>query len=179
MRKSLWVILTVLFVGIGAPAAHADSLTDGSINFTASSGGPIATGSFVFDDTTNKITSYTVTWDGVLFNLQPLLSSFIVPLTLTELEAAGTWCGVASSASPPTGCFGPGEMTLSTFSYLVANKGTGIYTINGAVAEGSYIVKATKVTPTPEPSSVALMLAGIGALLVMRKRTGQRRIQAA
>ena len=27
MQKSLWITLTVLFVGIGAPAAHADSLT--------------------------------------------------------------------------------------------------------------------------------------------------------
>jgi len=171
MRKSLWIIVAVLFVAIAAPNAHADSSTDGTITFTVSSGGPIATGSFVFDDTTDTLTSYTVTWDGVLFNLQPLLSS--VPVTLTELENSGTWCGVASSATPPDGCFGPGEMTLTTLSYLVANAGTGVYTINSAVAEGSYVVTATTVAPTPEPSSVALMLAGIGLLLLMRKRIGR------
>jgi len=64
-------------------------------------------------------------------------------------------------------------MTLTTLSYLVANAGTGVYTINSAVAEGSYVVTATTVAPTPEPSSVALMLAGIGLLLLMRKRIGR------
>jgi hypothetical protein len=42
MRKSLWITLTVLFVGIGAPAAHADGLIinptfDNSINGNANS----------------------------------------------------------------------------------------------------------------------------------------------
>lgn len=174
MRKSLWIIVAVLFVAIAAPNAHADSSTDGTINFTVSSGGPIPTGSFVFDDTTDTLTSYTVTWDGVLFNLQPLLSSF----TLVDLEAAGTWCGVASGATPPDGCFGPGEMTLSTLSFLVANTGTGVYTINSAVASGSYVVTANTVAPTPEPGSVALMLLGVGVVFVMWKRVGRALPQA-
>jgi PEP-CTERM motif len=174
MRKSLWIIVAVLFVAIAAPNAHADSSTDGTINFTVSSGGPTPTGSFVFDDTTDTLTSYTVTWDGVLFNLQPLLSSF----TLVDLEASGTWCGVASGATPPDGCFGPGEMTLSTLSFLVANTGTGVYTINSAVASGSYVVTATTVAPTPEPGSVALMLLGVGVVFVMWKRIGRGLPQA-
>lgn len=174
MRKSLWIIVVVLFVAIAAPNAHADSSTDGTITFTVSSGGPIATGSFVFDDTTDTLTSYTVTWDGVLFNFQPLLAS--IPVTLTELEDSGTWCGVASSATPPDGCFGPGEMTLSTLTYLVANTGIGVYTINSAVAEGSYVVTATTVAP--EPSSVALMLLGVGLVFVIRKRIGRDLPQA-
>ena len=34
------------------------------------------------------------------------------------------------------------------------------------------------VTPAPEPSSVALMLLGVGLVFVMRKRIGQRLPQA-
>ena len=169
MRKSLWVILIVLLAAAVAPTVRADTTTDGSITFTVSSGGPIPTGSFVFDDTTDTLTSYAVTWDGVVFNLQPLLTSF----TLTELEDSGTWCGVASSATPPDGCFGPGEMTLSsTAPYLVANTGTGVFTSDDAVGQGSYAVTTTTVGTTPEPSSVILTLIGIGLLLAMRKRIG-------
>ena len=40
------------------PYAHADSFTDGTIDFTVTAGSPAPTGSFVFDNTTNSTNSF-------------------------------------------------------------------------------------------------------------------------
>lgn len=76
MRETLWIV-SVLFLltTIGAPNAHADSITDGTINFTVSSGSPAPTGSFSFDNTTNAFTSVDVEWDGGGFLFSPLFGN--------------------------------------------------------------------------------------------------------
>lgn len=71
MRKSLLIIITMVFVAVGVPTAHADAFTESNINFQVTSGdvSDAPTGSFVFDNTTNLFTTFEVIWDGIGFNL--------------------------------------------------------------------------------------------------------------
>ena len=69
MRKSLLIIPgLLLFAAIGTPIAIADTITDGTLNFTVSTGKPTPTGSFVFDNTTSTFMSFVVSWNGELFD---------------------------------------------------------------------------------------------------------------
>ena len=66
MRKSHWMMaLPLLVMAFGAPAAHADSLIEGNIQFMVTGGNvPVApTGSFVYDGTTNLFTSFLIIWN--------------------------------------------------------------------------------------------------------------------
>ena len=71
MRKSLWIVLTILFVAVCVPAARADSYIDGTISFTVIMGNVAAppTGTFIYDATTQSFTSFGVTWDGIAIDL--------------------------------------------------------------------------------------------------------------
>jgi hypothetical protein len=78
--------------------------------------------------------------------------------------------------------FGPanlnadGSLTLMAQSFnnpILGCPGCGDPT--GFVLEGDIV---TSTVATPEPSSVALMLLGVGLVFVMRKRIGQRLPQA-
>jgi len=163
MRKSLWIILAVLFVAIGAPYAHADA--------------------FVY--------TYTVTFDpslyGATFTTKPM-QAVTAPnaiLTTTDLRSYSL----------------TGSFYLGTFDEFILNYGgggaQGILTSNGLgtasatfsshdeftliaySTPGTYSkgiatlnVRMVSTAPVPEPSSVTLMLAGVGLLgllLVMRK----------
>ena len=163
MRKSLWIILAVLFVAIGAPYAHADA--------------------FVY--------TYTVTFDpslyGATFTTKPM-QAVTAPnaiLTATDLRSYSL----------------TGSFYLGTFDEFILNYGgggaQGILTSNGLgtasatfssndeftlidySTPGTYSngiatlnVRMVSTAPVPEPSSVTLMLAGVGLLgllLVMRK----------
>jgi hypothetical protein len=155
MRKSLWIILAAVFMAICAPYAHADSTIDGTLNFTVSSGSPTPSGSFVFDNTTSTFTSFTVDWDGAVFNFAA------EGITLGEL-ANGNWCGQgpANTTSPCA----PEIFSLSGSAFLgsiFTPAEGGTFTDPSAFAAGTYTVTET-VVGAPEPSSVALMLAGIG-----------------
>jgi hypothetical protein len=165
MRETLWIVSVLfLLLTIGAPNAHADSITDGTINFTVSSGSPAPTGSFSFDNTTNAFTSVDVEWDGGEFLFSPLFG-MVVPPTATS----GSWS--AADPSVTFNQFGPaifalfiGLTTLSTFSGPA-------FTDPNAIADGTFTVTSCA---TSEPSSVALTLLGVGLVFVMRKRIGQR-----
>ena len=161
LRKSLWVILAVLVVAIGAPAAHADSTTDGTLNFTLTSGTTIPTGSFVFDNGTDTLTSYTLDWNGAEIDATSTFAS--VPLA--TLEGSGTWSAFMLDH-------------IASFTITLPGDAPTILagTTPGPIvsAAGTFSVTAATTVPTPEPSSIALMLLGVGLVFVMRKCIGQR-----
>ncbi|MFY9730537.1 MAG: PEP-CTERM sorting domain-containing protein [Candidatus Acidiferrales bacterium] len=165
MRKSLWIILAVLLVAIGAPVSHADTSTDYTLSFILTDGSPNAAsgGTVIFDNTTGLFTTFLVNWDGVVFDFSG-----------DSLPTSASWIACASSAG--AACPSPASVPDAFYfcelsGCLGQSPAAGTYTDPGAVAAGSY---ALTVVPTPEPSSVALMLLGVGLVFVMRKRIGQR-----
>ncbi len=172
--KPIVAVLCLVFaLCFAAPNAHADSLTDGTINFTVTSGSPTPTGSFVFDNTTSTFTSFTVDWDGLVFDFTALANN-LSATTIIGCASAGVFtflvndgCGIndrffsGNFLGTPGAVFGFGR--LSVFSQLVPASGTG----DGAV--GTFTTQTTTVA-TPEPSSLAFMLSGVGLVFAMRKR---------
>jgi PEP-CTERM motif len=172
MRNSIWVFVAALILAVCAPYAHADSLTDGTYNFTVTAGSPTPTGSFVWDSTTNTWSSWTVDWDGAVYNFG---SSSGGAFTLSTLPTSGTWCGAAPS-NFSFSCEGQAFFSLGAVDTILPDAGT--FTDSLAGANGTYTVTETPVATTPEPSSLGLLLAGIGLLLLTRKLTRQRLPQA-
>jgi hypothetical protein len=158
MRKSLWIMLAVLIAAIGVPTAHADSITNGTFNFTVTIGSPPPTGSFVWDSTTSTWNSFSIDWDGLVFNFAPLFPN------LGALPTTGTWRANAN-------------VTLEIFAIGQTIQSITTPPIPINLAQGTYSVTET-VVGAPEPSSVALMLLGVGLVFVMRKRIGQGLPQA-
>jgi PEP-CTERM motif len=153
------VVCLVFAICFAAPTAHADSLTDGTINFTVTSGSPAPTGFFVFDNTTSTFTSFTVGWDGVIYNFGTS------GITLAELGSSGFWCAAGPVSLSP-GC--PAEVVR--LAILVLPEAPDDFSGPFPVANGTYTVTETAVA-TPEPSSLALMLSGVGLVFAMRKRS--------
>jgi len=174
MRKSLWIILTLLLVAISAPNALADGFSDGTITFTVSSLGPTPTGSFVLDTTTDELTSLTVNWDGAVFNFE----SVTFPVPFSFLEANDTWCassveGGALGAQCEANFSPIFELGITTPVPLFASVPTpDVFTERFITSDGNYAVTEIAVT-TPEPGPLSLTLLGIGLVLVLRKRIGR------
>jgi hypothetical protein len=188
MRKSLWITLALLFVAIGAANARADSYIDGAITFTLSSGLAPTSGSFIWDNTSDSFKSFSVIWSGFTFD-------FTTTANTTSHVTSGGVCAGATDAiqnfnfmttngcdKTPTYLAGElfGIFEFDDFfphpsdDYLAVTNLSAITTVSG---QGGWSVAETAVA-APEPSSIALMLAGIGFLLVMRKRIGQGLPQA-
>lgn len=170
MRKSFWIFLALLIMAVGAPVAHADTITDGTITFTLTSGSPDpGNATFVFDNTTNTFTSFTGSWAG-------LGITFITTgVTLANLPASGTWCATSENGPGNGPCpsqlpEGIGILMISALptGFIVSHNGSD----EGYAASGTYTVTEAVVS-TPEPGSVGLMLLGIGLVFVMRRRIGQ------
>jgi hypothetical protein len=170
MRKSLWMILAVLFLAIGAPISRADSITDYTLSFTLTDGSPNAAsgGAVIFNNTAGVISPFEVDWNGVTFDFSEV--------AISDLSLTGLW----------SGCTVPDGMTcgvdeLSNFAF--ANEGvTDVVQVGSnapsasanAVALGTYQLIAVAA---PEPGSAAFMLTGVGLVLVMRKRLALRHPQ--
>jgi hypothetical protein len=155
MRRCVSIVVAMWFVAVCAPYAHADSITDGTLYFTVTSGSLAPIASFVYDDTTSSFTSFTVEWDGAVFNFASLL-------TLAKLGTSGGWCAAGPSGIPPCGF--PASFDLNGF---IETFEADTFTNPGAAAGGGYSVIETTV---PEPSSVALILLGLGGFAVVLKR---------
>jgi hypothetical protein len=162
MRKSLWIILTVLVVAVAAPVAHADSFT---ATFTCNT--PCTSTPTAPDVSFPAPTFLSETWDGFSFDhflaagdlptdqytwenilTGELGSSFSIGFLLTDLTSgnASAFSQHHSGTPPPD----------------AHDRGTLAFT---AVA-------------APEPGSVGLILLGLGVVFMVRKRTGQGLSQA-
>jgi hypothetical protein len=163
MRKSLWIMLAVMVVAISAPNANADSITDGTFIFNVITGNPTPTGSFIWDSTTSTWISFTVDWNGAVFNF-----ALTVP-DLSALEPTEDWCASAPLNENP--CVAPTNFLLNqtppSAPYIASSPGP--WKVPTDAATGTYTVTET-VVGTPEPSSYALMLLGVGLVFLMRKR---------
>ncbi len=169
MRKSFWIVLAVLLLAIGAPAALADSVETFDVS---ASPGDIG-GTFSVDVTSGTILSVDITAFG-LPDFTILDSSF---------ATSGEWALFAKDATL-SNVIGLFFTTNPTAGSLVGFTG-GIITndsellVAGRPPEDIGPGEVTRAAvAAPEPSSVALMLLGVGLLFVMRKRIGQRLPQA-
>lgn len=144
-------LFVMAFLVLGMPQSRADILTDYTIDLTASSGSPTPTGLFAFDNSSNTLSSYIITWHGVQFNLTGSLST----LSLTELLAPGTW---SASASEDSAQFMLVYPTKTAFEDIVLGP-DGFFRAN---ASGAFLIA------TPEPSALALLGTALAGLFLFR-----------
>jgi hypothetical protein len=160
MRKSLWIILVVLVVAVGAPIAHADSFTATfTCNAPCTSTPTAPTVSFP------SPTTITETWAGFSASI-PLAAGDLPTDTYTWSNQlldliAGNFIDFtildANTGDHP-------DVTISTPFRLIPAVDSGTITFTTVAA--------------PEPGTVGLMLLGIGSVFALRKRTGQGLSQA-
>jgi hypothetical protein len=159
MRKCLWIILTVLLVAFVAPESHGDTFT---ATFTCSGGPCFITPATVHDTSFPSPTTVDVTIFG---------TSFPIPL-------------LAGDKSTDVYSWATGDISVQqqAFSILDVNTGDnpecqllfstvtcGLGTVDPNVYPG-YETGALVFAAVAEPSSVALMLTGVGLLFVIGKR---------
>ena len=173
MRKSLWVMLVVVVAAIGPLAARADTVTlDVSGSVTADFGGScspspcVLGGDIVLNNTTGTVNSVDFTVAGASPSLGPF-NQFIgfdgpASVIFAENPMLNQLLGLQLAGFPNTLVgYSGGSFTVG----IVPAVGlTFIFTGTGAL---------TKATVAPEPSSVALLLQGVGLLFVMRKRNSR------
>jgi hypothetical protein len=155
MRKSLWIILAAIVVTVAAPSAHADSFT---ATFTCTVGTCTTPLPVASDVTFPASTTWTITFAGATFGLD--VNAISSPSTATYDWGTGgindSEVGLFIILAPP----GLGAATNSTpvSALFVLDEG-GTVTFAAVTA--------------PEPSSVALMLLGLGLVFGLRKRIAQ------
>jgi hypothetical protein len=156
MRKSLWIMLAVLFVAIGAPSAQADAIGLGDIpggTVILGSGGKLTDGA-----TLSGGMSPTGTITFVLYDP----SNSVVDTETVPVNGDGTYSTLV----------GYGPTVAGTYFWSASYSGDS--NNGGLQVSGTESVIST----VPEPSTVALMLLGVGILFVMRKRISQGLPQA-
>ncbi len=157
MRRALWMILAVLFVAIGAPSSHADSYTPVFTCSLCTSALPTAP-----DVSFGPSSTIDITWENTLF---------VFSLEAFDPGIVVTWDGrtpfLAQSGTAGFGLFL--FVDSAPFVYQLDSDGN---CLNCDVFDRGTMSFAPDDAPsTPEPSSIVLMLAGIGFLPVaMRKR---------
>jgi hypothetical protein len=172
MRKSVWLSLAVLLLSIGAPYAHADAITSGTLSFSlgACCVAPTA-GSFAYDNTTNKFTSFTVAWDGITFDLASgaTQANYLALTGATPSLLAWTGACLPSTVHPTVPCNGLLGFGLFAGTPLFGSALTPLApTQNLAVGGGTF--RVTHLVSAPEPGTASLLLVGFALVLVMRKR---------
>lgn len=169
MRRSLWILLAVLVVAIGAPVANADSIFD--VNGSAPDGS-IITGTFTIDTTLGVITAA-----DVIFGAPASTTQTNVIAQGQGLKIAGQYGGTIRNASNTIDM----QFSLVDGGTLVGYAGgTGVGNLFDLTTNTPFDIGTTyTLTPVPEPGSLALMLSGLVALvLAMRKSQGQGLHQA-
>ena len=156
MRKSLWIILVVLVVAVGAPIAHADSFSVTFTNTLTTVAAPTAS------DVTFPSPTLDIMWQGLAFALT--LPSSSLPTDTYSWLLPGFSCSI-----PPN--------TVCVAEIGIVDSTTGVSTdSNQVVVPATFGLGGGPLTfasvAAPEPSSVALMLLGVGLVIAMRKRTG-------
>jgi hypothetical protein len=184
MRKSLWIILTVLF-GAGAGTARASDITlDVSATFSPFYGGSACSGSgctlggdIVIDNSSSAIISADVTFAGE----SPIAGPFTTVLDPPSLDGALTYFGFENTVNgsyvilyflTPT----PGTLFGYTGGALNATSFVSAPAVAPPPPDSVWLLSSgalTEVGSTPEPTTVGLMLLGIGLLFVMRNRVAK------
>ncbi len=229
MRKSLWIMLAILVV-IGAPIAHADTVTFDTPPGSTTSGGPVdATATFTTGNGTLSITltdlqanptdvaqllsdlsftlsngattgtissssgqEITVSGNGTFTIGSTVDTGWTLNSTATglQLDVLGTPTGpshliigppdgsnVYSNANGSIAGNGPHNPFLNgsaTFLLDIAGV-TADTTIDSATfsfgtTEGADLVPGTPGTPVPEPTSLALLAAGLLSVVFLRRK---------
>jgi hypothetical protein len=173
MRKSLWIIFTVLLAA-SADIARADTVTldvSGSMSFFNNGGGSFCSpspcalaGAIVINNTTGVVISTDMSGEepivGTFTVADPTLSEFtgLTALPINSPTSELTLEFVTPTTGSLVGCTG-GQLTPRlTIAIDFFTDGDGPPT-EWRLTSGSL---TAEITPAPEPSSVALMLAGIG-----------------
>lgn len=173
VRGRICLVVCILFIAACPPKARGDSYTYGTLDFTVTSGSPAPTGSFILDNTTDTFGSFTVNWDGATYNFSGVLGSAIA--------LSGYWCAEGPFYSSSIACL----QNLGTFAFAnqlsnglpapaFVGASTGPFTELSAFAYGSYTTTETAV-PTPEPSSLALIMLGLVAFSLSTARKSMSR----
>lgn len=175
MRKSLWILASLFAVSFAQPA-FADGMY--TINFNSVSG-PAVTGSFTYSN--GVFSNFDATWEGITFSFTSQANSVSPLATIPGCSAPGLFAYLTEN-----GC-GSGDAWF-VFSeiggkHFTFESGTDGSTVMHADLFGNPLLIAgsfgsftvTPVTATREPPSIYLMLAGLGLVSVVWKRTAQRR----
>jgi hypothetical protein len=191
MRQHTWVSV-FLFAALGTSVAEAAPI-EYTINFTLISGTEPTAGSFTYDSATTTFANFTVTWDGLAWDLanganHPSISS-TAPACLGGLTGAA-----AAFAQLDRTCFGaanpsgsnqwignpepPPNATMGIFRFLTGGGSNGSFIeifslpqtdLTGDTGTGQWSITAIS---TPEPSTFFPLLATLlSAALVARKRS--------
>jgi len=166
MRKSLWIMLAVLLVAIGAPIAHADTFSFSFSNTIGNTPG-IVTGTLTFTGTGTftgqAATAITLTSAPSAFTSQLPISDF---LNLEFLNSFSAVDGVMTAASLDIVWVGGSPSAFSDTLFLNVNlAGSPVNLLENATGGGTLRtennaglagVTFTDTTLVPEPSSVAL-----------------------
>jgi hypothetical protein len=203
MRKSLWIMLAIMLVAIATPNAYADvifetgnhpQLDEQNILFSMDESGSTVTGMTNMSGTVVDFSSTTDTLMATASGQAKVTASDGLVNDISITSPGNVFSDLIINPVA-TGSGGTAEVTVQatdgifTFSYALGN-GNNFLTIITTAGEtissvtvddtvGFEDLKQPRISglsaiAVPEPSSVALMLAGIGLLLVMRKRIGQR-----
>jgi hypothetical protein len=191
MRKPPWIMLAGLLVAIGPPAVRADTAkldVSGNLVFangfaSCSGSGCTLGGDIVINNTTGDIISEHITMSGETPTVGPFTQTIngvseSGGLTRLDIPYAESNALFLLFSAPTAGSsVGHNGGAVSDFTVLIAFGSPAAFSPIRVLSGGGPAFTPS-VTPTPEPSSVALMLLGVGLMFVMRKRIGQDLPQA-
>jgi hypothetical protein len=192
----MWSTL-ILIAAISIPVAKADVIITDTINFPASPNATIypTSGAFTYDQTASLFTSFSVTWDGFIFDLtssanDPSVTS-TTPSCLSGLTGGAAsyalltgacspnpygigitaWEGIVFTGRPYYFNFASDDeppTILSDIDFVISATTSIIDTtpIQNAGSYGPWTVTKTSVT-TPEPGAGALTVFGFLGLWVV------------
>jgi PEP-CTERM motif-containing protein len=191
IRSIAATLITLVMMGCLPALVHADSFSgtlSGNSTLTPTGTPGVFVQDFTGTGSDTVFGAFTVTSQSTIdFSAPPTI--VISSGSFVEDLSGGTLFGTSSGSGTASG---KGTATFTLDFVITGGTGsfagdTGDATVTGTITmtspttesiTGSYTGSLTPVTTTPEPSSVALMLLGVGLVFVMRKHTVQRLPQA-
>jgi len=143
--RSISALGVMAVLAVGGTYAQADSIVDGTFTFTEPANFPYpvpTAGSFVWDSTTSTWKSFTVDWDGAVFNFAKVFPD------LADLPTEARWCADGPGIN---NCAAPGRLALYQTKFNTAPE-QSTWTDLSAFAYGGYTVKETATTAGSTPA---------------------------